>query len=125
MRPSGRAGTSGAPPAQASIRGFLIDLRASTVSTVVAMRSEFWSSARMDFSKQAAAPSLMSFSSFFCDRLVSTMTGMCMVAGFSFRAFRTFGPLTFGSILSSRDDVGQFLFGDLQGFFAVGGGVDR
>src|SRR5438105_11655795 len=76
--------------------------RASTISTVSARRLEFGSSARADFSKYAAAPSLTSFSSFFCDRLVSTMTGMCMVAGFSFRAFRTFGPLILGSIISSR-----------------------
>jgi len=65
------------------------------------------------------------FSSFFCDRLVSTMTGMCMVAGFSFRAFSTFGPLILGQHHIEQDDVGQFVIGDLQGLLAVGGGADQ
>ncbi len=54
---------------------------------------ELLSSSRDDFSEYAAAPSLRSFSSFICDRLVSTMTGMSTVAGFAFRALRTSGPL--------------------------------
>jgi hypothetical protein len=102
MRPSGRAETSGAPPAQAFDEGLFDRLAGEhclygdrhEIGVLVERQSGLL--------EGGGAPSRMSFSSFLCARLVSTTTGMCMVAGFSFRAFRTFGPLILGSILSSR-----------------------
>jgi hypothetical protein len=42
-----------------------------------------------------------------------------------FQGFQNIRTADLGQHHVEQDDVGQFLFGDLQGFFAVGGGADQ
>jgi hypothetical protein len=65
------------------------------------------SNSLFDFIRYAAAPAWRSLASFFCDRLVSTITGICFVVKSCFSASRTSGPVNLGSIMSSSTRSGM------------------
>jgi hypothetical protein len=67
----------------------------------------------------------MSFSSFLCDSAGEHDDGNGHGGVIFFQGFQNIRTADLGQHHVEQDDVGQFLFGDLQGFFAVGGGADQ